>query len=92
MFRLASSTTVAGQTAAMIASRETRSPGRSTSTPRTSSAREPYRHLNEIATLVAPGKTTGAPIKTEAIEQKHVPGGERFHGCVSHTRPIFQGI
>src|SRR5271170_1781604 len=41
MFRLLSSTTVDGQTAAMISSLETRSPARPTRTPRTSSARAP---------------------------------------------------
>ena len=40
--------------------------------------------------LVAPGQTAAAPIETEAIEQKDVPGGERFHGCVSHARPNFR--
>src|ERR1700724_2364834 len=39
--RLLSSTAVPGQTASMISALDTRSPGRSTSTPRMSSAREP---------------------------------------------------
>ena len=38
---------------------------------------------------VAPEETAAAPIETEAVEQEDVPSGERFHGCVSHTRPNF---
>jgi hypothetical protein len=41
---------------------------------------------------VAPEETAAAPIETEAAEQKHIPGGERFHGCVSHTRPNFGNL
>jgi hypothetical protein len=49
-------------------------------------------HWDKITMRVAPEETAAAPIETEAAEQKHIPSGERFHGCVSHTRPNFGNL
>jgi hypothetical protein len=50
------------------------------------------RHWDEITSLVAPGQTAAAPIETEAVEQKDVPSGEHFHGCVSHDTHIIEKV
>jgi hypothetical protein len=81
---LLSSTTIAGQTAAMISSLGTSSPACPTSTPRTSSAREPIG-IGEDAVLVALGQA--APIETKAVELENIVHGERVPPCALHARP-----
>jgi hypothetical protein len=85
MFRLLSSTTVVGQTAAMISSLETRSPDRATSTPRTSSAGEPI----SIGTKRprSSGRNRHAPVETEAFELENIVHGERVAARALDARP-----
>src|SRR6516164_1253579 len=74
--RLLSSTTICGQTAAMISSFETTSPARSISTARMSSARD--RDRLKLAGTIAPQQAT-APFEAEALEQENVGRSNSLH-------------
>jgi hypothetical protein len=75
---LLSSTTVPGQTAAMISSFATTSPARSVSTPRMSSARADRDRL-KLAAIIAPRQPAAAPIEAEFLEEKNVRRSDPLH-------------
>jgi hypothetical protein len=71
----------------MISSLETRSPGRWTRTPRTSSAREPNRDITPL--VITPREA--AAVEAKALEQEHVGCDERVHPAASRARADHKG-
>jgi hypothetical protein len=74
---LLSSTTMPGQAAAMISSRETSSPGWSTNMRSTSSARADV-DLGQNGACISPEQT--APVEMKPIELENVGRGNPCHG------------